>query len=257
MSFRTPGPIALQESSTESIPVDTRGGIPGSDTPIPIRDISDDMRLRATRGYNLNIETNMALLKDSPVLLQLWRWVKSCQKDGSHGQLGVRHILLQDAKNPAKSQPFFPPRDTLLSLPIYDELRIRALHHCGWSPLGDTEACEAILGALEASGEYERAAAVAVFYLKVPRAIQGLTRAASVAGTPDEKGRFLTAAMSLAGFCSGVGANELLLETCAAFRTDLPSPFLRAVFAFLTCTDGTFSGVLRLFPGYLDFFRGT
>jgi hypothetical protein len=111
--------------------------------------------------------------------------------------------------------------------------------------MDDTATLNGFLQGMEDAGEYERAAAVAVFHQDIRRGIEALTKgAAAAAKTGADNGGFLSAAMALsgysvkqeataggagravsfgagAGFGGGASNDTLWKETCAAIRTRL------------------------------------
>ncbi|ELV09845.1 WD repeat-containing protein mio-A [Tupaia chinensis] len=95
------------------------------------------------------------------------------------------------------------------------------------------------LNSLVQEGEWERAAAVALFNLDIRRAIQILNEGAS-----SEKGdlNLNVVAMALSGYTDE--KNSLWREMCSTLRLQLNNPYLCVMFAFLTSETGSYDGVL-------------
>ncbi|EMP32701.1 WD repeat-containing protein mio-A [Chelonia mydas] len=130
---------------------------------------------------------------------------------------------------------------------IATKMRLRALSRygldteqlCGWIKKGTDLDVEPFLNSLEQEGDWERAAAVALFNLDIRRAIQILNKGAS-----SEKGdlNLNVVAMALSGYTDE--KNSLWREMCSTLRLQLNNPYLCAMFAFLTSESGSYDGVL-------------
>eukprot|EP00058_Branchiostoma_floridae_P009637 XP_002595125.1 hypothetical protein BRAFLDRAFT_67907 [Branchiostoma floridae] len=125
------------------------------------------------------------------------------------------------------------------------EDRSRALQLCGWNFEKEFRALEDHLERLEGEGEYERAAAIALFNLKIRRAIQTLNKGATSAAHSEDAGdlNLNVVAMALSGYTDE--KNTLWREMCGSLRTQLGHPYLRAMFAFLTEEAEGFQDVLN------------
>ncbi|CAH1238277.1 MIOS [Branchiostoma lanceolatum] len=125
------------------------------------------------------------------------------------------------------------------------EDRSRALQLCGWNFEKEFRALEDHLERLEGEGEYERAAAIALFNLKIRRAIQTLNKGATSAAHCEDAGdlNLNVVAMALSGYTDE--KNTLWREMCGSLRTQLGHPYLRAMFAFLTEEAEGFQDVLN------------
>ncbi|EFN84236.1 GATOR complex protein MIOS [Harpegnathos saltator] len=96
------------------------------------------------------------------------------------------------------------------------------------------------LEGLEREGAYARAAALAVFNLCLRQAIEILNRGAtkmSMTANLD------IVAMALSGFSED--RNSMWRESCLKSRSQLPDPYLRATFAFLTADNDSYENVLN------------
>ncbi|GAB1290552.1 GATOR complex protein MIOS [Apodemus speciosus] len=120
-----------------------------------------------------------------------------------------------------------------------NEERILALQLCGWIRKGADVDVGPFLNSLVQEGEWERAAAVALFNLDIRRAIQILNEGAS-----SEKGdlNLNVVAMALSGYTDE--KNSLWREMCSTLRLQLNNPYLCVMFAFLTSEAGAYDGVL-------------
>ncbi|KAH0514512.1 WD repeat-containing protein mio [Microtus ochrogaster] len=120
-----------------------------------------------------------------------------------------------------------------------NEERILALQLCGWVKKGTDVDVGPFLNSLVQEGEWERAAAVALFNLDIRRAIQILNEGAS-----SEKGdlNLNVVAMALSGYTDE--KNSLWREMCSTLRLQLNNPYLCVMFAFLTSEAGAYDGVL-------------
>ncbi|XP_036902312.1 GATOR complex protein MIOS isoform X2 [Sturnira hondurensis] len=120
-----------------------------------------------------------------------------------------------------------------------NEERILALQLCGWIKKGTDVDVGPFLNSLVQEGEWERAAAVALFNSDIRRAIQILNEGAS-----SEKGdlNLNVVAMALSGYTDE--KNSLWREMCSTLRLQLNNPYLCVMFAFLTSEGGSYDGVL-------------
>lgn len=241
-------------------------------------DISVKMRQRALRGYGIqkNIVENAELAGDSSGgLNNLWHWLQHAkrlqeetrQKTGAKTSpkiLGVKSLLMPSETTPVSSptattaptQPFTSstmPRsdadillwqgidDPQFRMKIYrSDERLKALQLCGWG-FDKISTSTPFIDRLEQDGEVERAAAVAVFTLRLRRAIQVLNDNADDKDTTSSNRNLV--AMALSGFTDD--KNTLWKEMCGPFSTQLGDPYLRAMFAFLVNGSGDYNGILK------------
>ena len=123
-----------------------------------------------------------------------------------------------------------------------NEERSQALRLCGWPYDREASTSQQQLGPLldklEEDGQISRAAALAVFHLKIRKAIKILTRAGQQKNDISSQ----LVALALAGFTDNRDA--LWQEMCAAQCTTLGDPYLRAAFAFLTSPSDKYELVL-------------
>ncbi len=94
---------------------------------------------------------------------------------------------------------------------------------------------------LEKDNEFERAAAICVFQLRIRQAIDVLNRGAKET-TYNGYLNLNGIAMALSGFTQQ--RNTLWCEMCSALRQNLQHPYLQAMFGFLTADGDTYDVVL-------------
>uniref|UniRef100_A0A8C4SMB3 Missing oocyte, meiosis regulator, homolog (Drosophila) n=1 Tax=Erpetoichthys calabaricus TaxID=27687 RepID=A0A8C4SMB3_ERPCA len=121
----------------------------------------------------------------------------------------------------------------------HNEERCLALQLCGWIKKGPEIHVEPFLQCLEQEGEWERAAAIALFNLDIRRSIEILHK-----GATSEKGdlNLSVVAMALSGYTDE--KNSLWREMCSTLRLQLKNPYLSVMFAFLTSERGSYDAVL-------------
>lgn len=118
------------------------------------------------------------------------------------------------------------------------EDREKALHLCSWRFEKDANILLNYTENLEKQNQYSRAAAIAVFNLKIPLAIEILKRGAE----KTEDNNLYAVAMALAGFTDE--KNSMWRKMCSTTKSQLSDPYLRAMFAFLTADNYTYDHVL-------------
>ncbi|PSN33611.1 WD repeat-containing protein mio [Blattella germanica] len=122
------------------------------------------------------------------------------------------------------------------------EDRDKALQLCGWK-FDKESALTAFLDRLEADGSHARAAAIAVFNLKLRKAIEILNRGAVSQNKQSIPSNLNIVAMALSGFSDD--RSSMWRELCLASRSQLSEPYLRATFAFLTAEADNYENVLN------------
>lgn len=119
------------------------------------------------------------------------------------------------------------------------EDRDKALHLCGWHFERDTNSLTKFLERLQRENAFSRAAAIAVFNLKIKLALEIL----NLASESCSQGTSLNVvAMALAGFSDD--KNSMWKQLCSTARAQLIDPYLRAMFAFLTAENYSYENVL-------------
>lgn len=107
---------------------------------------------------------------------------------------------------------------------------------CGWN--FDSNSLTKFLEQLEKERAFTRAAAIAVFNLKLRLAIDILNRGCEVMPGANLN----VVAMALAGFSDDV--NSMWRQFCAQPKAKLQDPYLRAMFSFLTAENYNYDNVL-------------
>ncbi|XP_046677879.1 GATOR complex protein MIOS-like [Homalodisca vitripennis] len=120
------------------------------------------------------------------------------------------------------------------------EDRDKALQLCGWMFDRDLAALPTFLETVESEGEEGvcRAAAIAVFNLRLRLAIEILTR-----GAQTYNDILTIVAMALSGFTDS--RSSMWRELCMSQRAQISNPYLRAMFAFLTLEGDNYDTVLN------------
>ncbi|KAK3592025.1 hypothetical protein CHS0354_031537 [Potamilus streckersoni] len=234
-------------------------------------DISIKMKNRALGGYGLCTEDpmqNALAVKNEPHLYGLWSWLTIAKdiiaqeefQSKTKGTpstwekfIGVKNLLWPDntciggQRSEMETVTWSYPdgsrgNTSQENSPIYkytSPLRSRALQLCGWDY--KREARDSLLGllaSLQTEGDFERAAAIALFNLKIGKAVDILCQANLPNGN--------AVAMALAGFTNE--KNALWRKTCANLRHSLEDPYLRAMFTFLSSDKENFDEVLTEEP---------
>lgn len=107
-------------------------------------------------------------------------------------------------------------------------LRSRALLLCDWIPDIDNISQQIpIIDYLEQEGNYMRAASIAVFNMRLQRAIESLT-----IGANHNEPNLSSVAMALSGYTGE--RNSVWREMCQSLKSQLKDPYMKAMFAFLT-----------------------
>lgn len=235
------------------------------DSYIVPEDISVKIKRRALKGYGLKSElSENGDISEEEVLRKIWKWLpvsQSLSEDTNNSRAptcrfpGVRHVLKMDA-NPANGSSSL--KSELSTSPWSDigngngstaktyksEDRDKALLLCGWQVDPDTATLSTFLNQLEAEKSYSRAAAIAVFNLKLRLAVKILNRGAAVQEKMDNPSSNLNiVAMAVSGFSDD--KCSMWRELCLESRSQLTDPYLRAMFAFLTADEDNYDNVLN------------
>lgn len=229
-------------------------------------DISVNMRHRAITNYGMIVEDGPHHQRgDDSDLIGLLRWVKlakalditskkskqqkSSQTNSDAGKncaeiLGVGS-LLQDSANQTPSQAEVKAINwkgaaatscvmAPIRFQVYNsELRSRALLLCDWIPdIDNISQTIPIIDYLEKEGNYMRAAAIAVFNMRLQRAIDSLTM-----GATKSDPNLSSVAMALSGYTGE--RTSMWREMCQTLKSRLTNPYMKAMFAFLTSDSDT------------------
>lgn len=219
------------------------------------KDIATKMRLRALSRYGLDTEqvwrNHILAGNEDAQLKSLWytlHFMKQYTEDmdqkspGNKGSLvyaGIKSIVKSSLGVVESSRHNWSGLDKQTDIQNLNEERILALQLCGWIKKGTDVDVGPFLNSLVQEGEWERAAAVALFNLDIRRAIQILNEGAS-SGKGDLN--LNVVAMALSGYTDE--KNSLWREMCSTLRLQLNNPYLCVMFAFLTSETGSYDGVL-------------
>ncbi|RZC42359.1 WD repeat-containing protein mio-B [Asbolus verrucosus] len=232
----------------------------------PLQDISTKMKQRALAGYGLKGEIyKNGEMVDNEMLANVWNWLFLSRKLVEEGLLngtqckhpGVQAVLKIDPSNSKSdhysllwsdlgntnchgvlSQKLAP--QTCDWLVFRHEDRDKALHLCSWHFERDSNLLTIFLEQLEKEHAYTRAAAIAVFNLKIRLAIEILSR------TPENLSYGLglnVVAMALAGFSDD--KNSVWKQFCSTAKQKLSDPYLKVIFSFLTAENFNYESVLN------------
>ncbi|XP_005999519.1 GATOR2 complex protein MIOS isoform X3 [Latimeria chalumnae] len=220
------------------------------------KDIASKMRQRALSRYGLDTEqvwrNHILAGGDDPQLKSLWytlHFMKQYTEDIEQKHLGnklplvyfgIKAIVKSTSGATETYRHSWSGSERQVDVIRYhSEERLLALQLCGWIKKGTEVDVEPFLNSLEQEGEWERAAAVALFNLDIRRAIQILNKgASSVKGDLNLN----VVAMALSGYTDE--KNSLWREMCSTLRLQLNNPYLCIMFAFLTSEPGSYDGVL-------------
>uniref|UniRef100_UPI00358F6695 GATOR2 complex protein MIOS isoform X2 n=1 Tax=Myxine glutinosa TaxID=7769 RepID=UPI00358F6695 len=219
------------------------------------QDVAGKMKRRALAGYGLETEIvwkNFQLAGDQdPQLKSLWytlHFMKHYTEDMESqactlgSQLppvyhGVKRLVKSES---GKSEICVGAEHSVEVVTFKSEARSLALQLCGWRPCGNDGDVDTFLLSLERFNEWERAAAISLFNLKIRLAIQILQKGAA-SGKGDLN--LNVVAMALSGYTDDRAS--LWREMCGSLRLQLSNPYLRAVFTFLTSEVGSYDDILN------------
>ncbi|CAH1154363.1 unnamed protein product [Phaedon cochleariae] len=222
-----------------------------------IGDIAHEIKARARARYGLQEEytKNGEIVRNNLSLANVWNWLRLTErlveeciiKESEMRHPGVISVLYNIDGNVKKSEVLTVAWSDLgypncqSSAKYYrHEDRDRALQLCSWPLERDSQFLADFIEHLEKAGAYTRAAAIAVFNLKVQLAIEILGRAP----TDTEYGSNLNVvAMALSGFSDE--PNSMWRQNCLACINKLSDPYLKAMFSFLTATDSNYHDALN------------
>lgn len=233
-------------------------------------DISVNMRQRAMTNYGMFVEDGPHHQRgDDSDLIGLLRWVKLAKSLDVSNKLQSANKKLQDNKICNEilgvgtlirsSGQQSPSRvevkaiewtnkhasSSCLVAPIkvqvyHSDIRSRALLLCDWIPdIDNISQTIPIIDYLEKEGNYIRAAAIAVFNMRLQRAIESLT-----IGAKKSDSNLSSVAMALSGYTGE--RTSVWREMCQSLKSQLKNPYMKAMFAFLTCeSDSSFNEIIH------------
>ncbi|KAL5006541.1 hypothetical protein ScPMuIL_015347 [Solemya velum] len=233
--------------------------------------LENELRREKQSGYIISITTYVwhnADIAGEPRLIGLWNWLaaaksliteeskdgkKTANKNNVSKYLGVKGILnLTNAEGNSKSDIMYSSwqglegstYNTKIVIQYHSAERSHALQLCGWADIADgKDHLESLLSSLQGEGEYQRAAAIALFNLKIGRAIEILSGNADAADVQDANPNLNTVAMALSGYTEE--RNALWRMTCASLCSQLTDPYLKTMFAFLIGDRESYDDVLK------------
>ncbi|KAI1279513.1 GATOR complex protein MIOS [Halotydeus destructor] len=230
----------------------------------PLGDISSVMHSRALAGYGIDL---MKLKEQDGLpqnLKRLWTWVKRAKTFDAGFEferddvilprlVGVKTIIKGFTTGECQRSDhsysqwvgleYGTSGVSHLRVPHYrSEDRIRALSMCGWD--GDIHSgnIQNLIGSLTACGMYTRAAAIAVFNLRLKRAISVLVEGSKASVDANGDPYLSTVAMALSGYSD---RSPLWKENCKNLRSQLKDSYLKAIFTFLTCDNNDYDEILK------------
>ncbi|KAL4222251.1 hypothetical protein ACF0H5_018288 [Mactra antiquata] len=229
-------------------------------------DMATRIKRRALQGYGLHsrdLWNNAVVVIDEPHLHALWHWldlssaihrnVESTKKTRSSRFIGVLDLLgpekIEVRSDTSYNSWQYPDgcrsncKENNLIYHYRSAARSRALQLCGWYCKEQQDTQDQLTMLLDnlvyQNLEYERAAAIALFNLKIGTAVQILSSEAAVKQNPV----LTTVAMALSGFTEE--RNALWRTTCRNLRQTLEHPYLRAMFGFLASEKDAYDEVLN------------
>lgn len=218
------------------------------------------IKKRALSGYGLRpILCENGDLAENRDLKRLWRWLYSSARLVEEGLVpssntkhpGVRSVLkkLEGSQSLgtevltahgtwSDSNSCQSVHSTVISAKVYrSDEREQALQLCGWH-----RDREGFLDQLESDGHFSRAAAIAVFNLRLQLAVDILRRGAEHPRATSSTILNIVA-VALSGFSDD--KTSLWRQQCVSAKEYLTDPYLRVMFAFLTSESESYEEVLE------------
>ncbi|XP_050310111.1 GATOR complex protein MIOS [Anthonomus grandis grandis] len=221
-------------------------------------DIAVKIQRRAKAQYGLEDELyrNAEMVKEDEVLSNVWHWLHLSAKlveegrvatpslSTAHKHPGVLSVLTGGETTESSPSEVKTVSWTDLGHPnckgnvkfYMRPDRSMALLLCSWPLNNHLQSVAAFAEHLEREGAYSRAAALAVFNLQVPLAIEILNRAPFEAGLG-------YVGIALAGFSNEDESNWK--RFCASAVKKIADPYLKAMFSFLMSGNNNYECVLR------------
>ncbi|XP_067022252.1 GATOR2 complex protein MIOS-A-like [Acropora muricata] len=215
-------------------------------------DICLKMKRRAFAGYGIKHQQveDIERITGDPKLVKLWKWIsrfKSLREQDKSKSLkydGIKSII--SGENSAGAGVLCTRstyQEQHLVAPVYfSDERKMALSLCGWDCKRDGSPWAEFLKELEGCGQFERAAAVALFNNKIQEAIDILSSKRTNDNLGEKGATLNVVAMALSGF---TGEKKTTWKTmCGSLSRQMESPYLRSAFAFLTSEGDNFDSIL-------------
>ncbi|CAG2252004.1 MIO [Mytilus edulis] len=220
-------------------------------------DISLLMKERASKGYGLqsdHVFHNVQLVKEDAKLYGMWRWLSlshdMVEEHKSQGQSykhsGVYHLMDFNKGSTMKYQSFqYTDGSTgtkYFMRQYLSEERDKVLQLCGWGNSDNTEGLNLFLKELHKNGQTSKAAAIALFNLKFGQTIEILS--GKYKHQAEDSTMMNAVAMAISGYSED--KQTLWRKTCSALLHKLTDPYLRAIFAFLSCEKDNYQEILDM-----------
>ncbi|XP_046334805.1 GATOR complex protein MIOS-like [Haliotis rufescens] len=224
-------------------------------------DISTRMYNRVKMGYGLDSEMS-SLDSVGPAidyeshLHGLWKWLFSIKDYLNESEpssilknsgIGIRGILqVEDSEASKNVFKSWIGVDSMVNQgrnvnQFVSRERSVVLQLCGWGREDDKfGSLKSLLENLQEKGFYEKAAALALFNLRLKQSLEILSHGAS---RSQDHANLNAVAMALAGYSDQ--KSTLWQKTCSSLRDQLEDPYLRAMFAFLTGDRQNYKDVLE------------
>lgn len=226
---------------------------------LKIVDISALMKERASKGYGLqsqHVWHNVFLVKEDAKLYGMWRWLSLShdifEEVKSQGQTykhsGVYNLMKFGSMTGStmKYQSFqYTEGSTgtkFLMKQYLSEEREKVLQLCGWGNSDNTQGLNRFLKELQNDGQISKAAAIALFNLRFGQTIEILSGKSR--NPTDESTMMNAVAMAISGYSED--KHTLWKKTCSSLLHKLTDPYLRAIFAFLSCEKEDFQEILDM-----------
>ncbi|KAJ8313969.1 hypothetical protein KUTeg_008530 [Tegillarca granosa] len=184
--------------------------------------------------------------------------------------IGIRGVLKLNEENGLRSEVTYNhweetegrSSNKLLMKQYFCEERSKALWLCDWAAIDDKEGLEGLLDrlnftlfrfiftyhtfvyySLQETDQYEKAAALAIFNLKIGKAIDILSSCKTSANTEGHSADLNAVAMALAGYTEE--RFTLWRRTCVNLLQKVKNSYLRAMFAFLSSDKDNYDEILK------------
>ncbi|KAJ8313577.1 hypothetical protein KUTeg_008138 [Tegillarca granosa] len=223
--------------------------------PCTIKDITVYERIPVIQ----NAWHNAGLIPDEPHLHGLWQWLYLVRrmaeenircgviKTNSPGcrSIGIRGVLKLNEENGLRSEVTYNHWEETEGRSSNKLLmkQSKALWLCDWAAIDDKEGLEGLLDRLQETDQYEKAAALAIFNLKIGKAIDILSSCKTSANTEGHSADLNAVAMALAGYTEE--RFTLWRRTCVNLLQKVKNSYLRAMFAFLSSDKDNYDEILK------------
>lgn len=223
-----------------------------NDLYVSLNDVSSKIKRRALLEYGLkpDLAQNGELAEDEN-LKNLWTWFHSSRnlvekgiiKSHSNFHPGVLSVINLETLKSHSNHITWPDFNNSAYIKIYrSEERDAALQLCGWKFERDSSGVVDFVQKLQSRGMYSRAAAIAIFNLKLRLAINILNVEEENQNKRNKTSNLGIIVMALSGFSDE--RTSMWRENCVQSRACLTDPYMRASFAFMTAENENYDSVL-------------